>query len=151
MLGALRRLETFPKLRKVSHFPGFLELRRSVEKALTAVIGEAYAQGISTRSVDEQVKALGMTDVSSQASRLCVKISERVSIFLECPLEGDLTLPLDRRHLPQRSPERPHRFGRRDHRRGGQQRRVAQGPGMDAGASEAETTRAIAGKIRRRH
>jgi putative transposase len=47
-----------PKLRKGSYFPGFLELRRVAEKALTAVIQEAYVQGISTRSVDELVKAL---------------------------------------------------------------------------------------------
>jgi len=42
-----------PKLRKGSYFPGFLEPRRTAEKALTAVIQEAYIQGISTRSVDE--------------------------------------------------------------------------------------------------
>ena len=50
-----------PKLRKGSYFPAFLEPRRMAEKALTAVIQEAYVQGISTRSVDELVKALGMT------------------------------------------------------------------------------------------
>src|SRR3954466_9233988 len=47
-----------PKLRKGSYFPGFLEPRRMAEKALTAVIQEAYVQGISTRSVDDLVKAL---------------------------------------------------------------------------------------------
>jgi putative transposase len=46
-----------PKLRKGSYFPGFLEPRRLAEKALTAVIQEAYIQGISTRSVDDLVKA----------------------------------------------------------------------------------------------
>src|ERR1700751_280536 len=50
-----------PKLRKGSYFPAFLEPRRMAEKALTAGIQEAYLQGISTRSVDELVKALGMT------------------------------------------------------------------------------------------
>ncbi len=49
-----------PKLRKGSYFPGFLEPRRLAEKALTAVIQEAYIQGISTRSVDDLVKAMGM-------------------------------------------------------------------------------------------
>ena len=44
-----------PKLRKGSYFPGFLELRRMAEKALTAVIQEAYIQGVSTRSVDDLV------------------------------------------------------------------------------------------------
>ena len=61
-----------PKLRKGSYFPGFLEPRRLAEKALTAVIQEAYIQGISTRSVDDLVKAMGMTGISkSQVSRLC--------------------------------------------------------------------------------
>src|ERR1700722_17912898 len=61
-----------PKTRKGSYFPGFLEPRRMAEKALTAVIQEAYIQVISTRSVDELVKAMGMTGVSkSQVSRLC--------------------------------------------------------------------------------
>ena len=61
-----------PKLRKGSYFPGFLEPRRMAEKALTAVIQEAYIQGISTRSVDELVKAMGMGGISkSQVSRLC--------------------------------------------------------------------------------
>jgi putative transposase len=48
-----------PKLRKGSYFPGFLEPRRMGEKALTAVIQEAYVHGVSTRSVDELVKAMG--------------------------------------------------------------------------------------------
>jgi putative transposase len=79
-----------PKLRKGSYFPGFLEPRRMAEKALTAVIQEAYIQGVSTRSVDDLVKALGMSGISkSQVSRLCAEIDERVSAFLERPLEGD--------------------------------------------------------------
>src|SRR6201747_1854341 len=55
-----------PKLRKGSYFPGFLEPRRLAEKALTAVIQEAYIQGISTRSVDELVKAMGMSGISKR-------------------------------------------------------------------------------------
>lgn len=79
-----------PKLRSGSYFPGFLEPRRTAEKALTAVIQEAYIQGISTRSVDELVKAMGMTGVSkSQVSRLCEEIDERVHAFLNRPIEGD--------------------------------------------------------------
>jgi transposase-like protein len=79
-----------PKLRKGSYFPGFLEPRRMAEKALTAVIQEAYIQGISTRSVDDLVKAMGMTGISkSQVSRLCEEIDERVKAFLERPIEGD--------------------------------------------------------------
>jgi putative transposase len=79
-----------PKLRKGSYFPGFLEPRRMAEKALTAVIQEAYIQGISTRSVDELVKAMGMDGISkSQVSRLCEDIDTRVNTFLDRPLEGD--------------------------------------------------------------
>jgi len=79
-----------PKLRKGSYFPGFLEPRRTAEKALTAVIQEAYIQGISTRSVDELVKAMGMSGISkSQVSRLCEEIDERVQAFLGRPIEGD--------------------------------------------------------------
>ncbi len=79
-----------PKLRKGSTFPGFLEPRRMAEKALTAVIQEAYIQGVSTRSVDDLVKAMGMTGISkSQVSRLCEEIDGRVKAFLERPLEGD--------------------------------------------------------------
>jgi putative transposase len=79
-----------PKLRRGSYFPGFLEPRRAAEKALAAVVQEAYVQGVSTRSVDELVKALGMSGISkSQVSRLCEEIDERVNAFLERPLEGD--------------------------------------------------------------
>ena len=79
-----------PKLRRGSYFPGFLEPRRMAEKALTAVIQEAYIQGISTRSVDDLVKALGMEGISkSQVSRLCGDIDERVQAFLTRPIEGD--------------------------------------------------------------
>ena len=79
-----------PKLRKGSYFPGFLEPRRLAEKALTAVIQEAYIQGVSTRSVDDLVRAMGMSGISkSQVSRLCAEIDERVKAFLDRPLEGD--------------------------------------------------------------
>src|SRR3954452_12774571 len=79
-----------PKLLRGSYFPGFLEPRRLGEKALTAVIQEAYVQGISTRSVDELVKAMGMEGISkSQVSRLCGEIDERVQTFLRRPIAGD--------------------------------------------------------------
>jgi putative transposase len=78
-----------PKLRKGSYFPAFLEPRRTAEKALTAVIQEAYVHGVSTRSVDDLVKAMGMTGISkSQVSRLCAEIDERVHAFLARPIEG---------------------------------------------------------------
>ena len=79
-----------PKLRRGSYFPGFLEPRRLAEKALTAVIQEAYVQGISTRSVDDLVKAMGMSGISkSQVSRLCEEIDGKVKAFLDRPIEGD--------------------------------------------------------------
>ena len=79
-----------PKLRKGSYFPAFLEPRRTAEKALTAVIQEAYVQGVSTRSVDDLVQAMGMSGISkSQVSRRCGEIDEKVQTFLNRPLEGD--------------------------------------------------------------
>ena len=79
-----------PRLRKGSYLPCFLEPRRMAEKALTAVIQEAYIQGISTRSVDDLVKAMGMTGISkSQVSRLCAEIDGKIATFLDRPLEGD--------------------------------------------------------------
>jgi len=60
------------------------------EKALTAVIQESYVHGISTRSVDDLVKAMGLEGISkSQVSRLCMEIDERVQAFLQRPIEGD--------------------------------------------------------------
>ena len=79
-----------PKLRKGSYFPAFLEPRRMAEKALTAVIQEAYIQGVSTRSVDDLVRAMGMSGISkSQVSRLCEEIDGKIAAFLDRPLEGD--------------------------------------------------------------
>src|SRR5215216_1761798 len=88
-----------PKLRKGSYFPGFLEPRRMAEKALTAVIQEAYVQGVSTRSVDELVKAMGMTGISkSQVSRLCGEIDGKIAADLH---SSDLAAPRCHRGLLQ--------------------------------------------------
>ena len=81
-----------PKFRTgQSYYPGFiLEPRRLMEKALTAVIQEAWINGVSTRRVEELVQAMGMTGISkSQVSKLCKEIDERVTSFLERPLEGE--------------------------------------------------------------
>ena len=79
-----------PKPRKGSYFPSFLEPRRMAEKALTAVIQEAYVQAISTHSVDELVKTLGMSGISkSQVNRLCEEIDGKVKAFLRRPIEDD--------------------------------------------------------------
>ena len=78
-----------PKLRKGSYFP-FLEPRRLAEKAIAAVVQEAYVHGVSTRSVDDLVRAMGMDGISrSQVSRLCEEIDEKVKPFLGRPIEGD--------------------------------------------------------------
>ena len=69
--------------------PSFLEPRRTAEKALVAVIQEAYVHGVSTRAVDDLVRAMGGSGVSkSQVSRLCAEIDERVQAFLTRPIEG---------------------------------------------------------------
>jgi transposase-like protein len=79
-----------PKLRQGSYFPGFLEPRKTTERALVAVIQEAWIQGISTRKVDDLVQAMGMSGISkSQVSTLCQEIDERVHGFLDRPLEGE--------------------------------------------------------------
>src|SRR5512147_523474 len=79
-----------PKLRQGSYFPGFLEPRRPVEKALVSVIQEAWIGGVSTRRVDDLVQAMGMTGISkSSVSKLCKDIDERVNSFLNRPLEGE--------------------------------------------------------------
>ena len=78
-----------PKLRRGSYFPSFLEARRTSDKALIAVIQEAYVHGVSTRAVDDLAKAMGLAGISkSQVSRLCEEIDERVKAFLSRPIEG---------------------------------------------------------------
>jgi putative transposase len=78
------------KLRRDSYFPGFLEPRRTAEKALTAVLQEAYVHGISTRSVDDLGNAVCASGIpKSQVSRLCEEIDERVNAFLAHLIEGE--------------------------------------------------------------
>lgn len=115
-----------PKLRKGSYFPGFLEPRRMTEKALTAVVQEAYVQGVSTRSVDDLVQAMGMSGISkSQVSRLCAEIDDE---GIPRPTDrGRPALSVDRRHLREGAPAGSHRLGRGDHRGRRQQRWPARG------------------------
>jgi len=78
-----------PKLRQGSYFPSLLEPRRRAEKALLAVVQEAYVHGVSTRKVDELVEALGMRGISkSEVSRICKELDEVVLSFKERPLDG---------------------------------------------------------------
>jgi putative transposase len=80
-----------PKLRAgPSYFPPFLEPRKTSEKALVAVIQEAWIGGVSTRRVDELAQAMGLAGLDkSRVSRLCKEIDERVTAFLERPLAGE--------------------------------------------------------------
>ena len=93
-----------PKMRTGTYFPGFLEPRKTVEKALVAVIQEAWINGVSTRKVDELVQAMGMTGISkSSVSKLCKEIDERVHAFLKRPLSGERPyLWLDATYLKMR-------------------------------------------------
>ena len=78
-----------PRVRDGSFFPSLLEPRRRAEKALVAVVQEAYVQGISTRRVDDLVQALGMQGISkSQVSRLCAELDKEVERFRTRKLEG---------------------------------------------------------------
>ena len=101
-LGALQL--RIPKLRQGSYFPPFLEARKGSEKALIAVIQEAWIGGVSTRRVDDLVQAMGLTGISkSQVSKLCKDIDERVHAFLDRPLSGEWPyLWLDATYLKQR-------------------------------------------------
>ncbi|BAJ81297.1 putative transposase for insertion sequence element [Acidiphilium multivorum AIU301] len=101
-LGSLQL--RIPKLRQGSYFPPFLEARRTSEKALAAVIQEAWIGGVSTRRVDDLVQAMGLTGISkSTVSKLCKDIDERVNAFLDRPLAGDWPyLWLDATYLKQR-------------------------------------------------
>ncbi len=80
-----------PKLRTgPSYFPPFLEPRKTSEKALVAVIQEAWIGGVSTRRVDELAQAMGLAGLDkSRVSRLCKEIDERVNAFLDRPLAGE--------------------------------------------------------------
>jgi putative transposase len=77
-----------PKLRAGSYFPSQLERRRRIGQALFAVVMEAYPHGVSTRSVDELVQALGAdTGISkSEVSRICKDLDTEVTLFRDRPL-----------------------------------------------------------------
>ena len=79
-----------PKLRSGSYFPSLLEPRRRAEKALQAVVQEAYVHGVSTRKVDAVLKALGLDGMSkSEVSRICVQLDSEVEAFRARRIEGE--------------------------------------------------------------
>lgn len=78
-----------PRVRDGSFYPSLLEPRKRAERALVAVVQEAYVQGVSTRRVDELVQALGLQGISkSQVSRLCGELDAEVERFRTRKLEG---------------------------------------------------------------
>src|SRR5690348_13268336 len=78
-----------PRVRDGSFFPGLLEPSKRAERALVAVVREAYVQGVSTRRVDDLVKALGLDGISrSQVSRLCEELDGEVERFRQRKLDG---------------------------------------------------------------
>jgi len=79
---------SIPKLRKGSYYPSLLEPRRPAEKALLAVVQEAYLKGVSTRKVDDLLKALGLTGIDkSKVSRICKELDQAVEEFRERELQ----------------------------------------------------------------
>ena len=82
-----------PRVRDGSYFPGLLEPRRRAERALLAVVQEAYLAGVSTRRVDDLVRALGLEGISkSEVSRICSALDAEVEAFRHRPL-GELAYP----------------------------------------------------------
>ena len=98
-----------PKLRKGSFFPAILKPRRRIDQALYAVVMEAYVAGVSTRSVDDLVAALGIDSgiSKSEVSRICAGLDEVVAAFRNrAPGPGRVSLRLPRRDLPARAQPR---------------------------------------------
>jgi transposase-like protein len=107
-----------PKMRSGRYFPGFLQPSKTMEKALVAVIQEAWINGVSIRKVDELVQAMGMTGISkSSVSKLCKDIDKRVNAFLRRPFRR-VAIPVAGCDLSEDAPRRARRLGRgNDHRR----------------------------------
>ena len=97
-----------PRVRDGSYFPTLLEPRRRAERALLAVVQEAYVQGVSTRRVDDLLQALGLTGMSkSQVSRMCADLDTEVAQFRNRPLAGSYPyLWLDATYLKVRQEQR---------------------------------------------
>jgi transposase-like protein len=84
---------SIPRVRDGSYFPSLLEPRRRAERALLAVVQEAYLLGVSTRRVDDLVQSLGITGISrSEVSRICAALDAEVETFRKRPLD-DTTYP----------------------------------------------------------
>jgi putative transposase len=102
-----------PKLRQGSYFPPFLEARKTSEKALVAVIQEAWIGGVSTRHVDELVQAMGLSGISkSTVSKLCRGYRREGQRLPGPQAGGRLALSVAGCHLPQTASGRAHRLRR---------------------------------------
>jgi transposase-like protein len=94
-------------MRPGTNFPSLLQPRRRAEHALLAVVQEAYVHGVSTRKVDELMKALGLDGVSkSEVSRICGELDPLVEAF-RTRVDDGLPVPLGRRDVPQGAGQRP--------------------------------------------
>src|SRR5262245_23431812 len=82
-----------PKSRPGSYFPSLLEPRRRAERALLAVVQEAYVHGVSTRKVDDLLKALGLDGMSkSEVSRICSELDADVEAFRSRPSPASIRI-----------------------------------------------------------
>ena len=115
-----------PKLRAgPSYFPPFLEPRKTSEKALVAVIQEAWIGGVSTRRVDELVQAMGLSGIDKSPGLQAVQGDRRAGERLPgAAAGGRVALSLAGRHLPEGARGRADRLGRRHNRRRGRQPRA---------------------------
>ena len=83
-----------PRVREGGYAPGLLEPRGRAERALVAVVQEAYVRGVSTRKVGALVRSLGMGGISkSQVSRICAELDSEVGRFRDRPLSGPYPYP----------------------------------------------------------
>src|SRR5262249_46361689 len=123
-----------PKLRKGSYFPTFLEPRRAAEKALVAVIQEAYVQGVSTRSVDGPRQGDGDDGHLQEPSLASVRGHRRARARLPGAADrGLVAVSVDRRHLREGARGREDRVRCRDNSGCGEHRRPARGAGHGGG------------------
>lgn len=118
-----------PRLRTGTYFPSLIEPRRRAERAIVSVIQEAYVHGVSTRKVDDLVRALGMDGISrSEVSRLCSELDAGMHQFRDRQLEGEYPYVwLDGKCVKVRYGGRVEKPGRR-RRRGRQPERSARDP-----------------------
>ena len=123
-----------PRVRDGSYFPSLLEPRRRAERALLAVVQEAYVLGVSTRRVEDLVQALGIAGISkSEVSRMCAALDAEVEAFRTRPLSGErVPLSVARRDVPQGPRGRPGRVDGGARRDGCRDHRRAAGPGARA-------------------